>query len=55
MRHIKVEFETSVPDDVREEDIQEWLSFCLEGGGMKCSNPLSDREINATSVDFRGA
>jgi hypothetical protein len=55
MKHIKVEFETSVPDDVKDSDIQEWLNFSLEGGGMKCSNPLSDREINANNVDFRSA
>ncbi|MGU5727571.1 hypothetical protein G4923_06520 [Aeromonas rivipollensis] len=56
MREIQVTFTTSVPDEVSDELVQEWLEFELHArGGMSGDNPLCGESLDADSfsVEFQ--
>jgi len=56
MREIQVTFTTSVPDEVPDELIQEWLEFELHArGGMSGDNLMCGESLDADSfsVEFQ--
>ncbi len=47
----KVQFEVNLPADTSLENAEEWVRFQLGANGcMKLSNPLSDRDLEASGV-----
>lgn len=53
---IDVKFETELPVEATDQQIQQWLEYCLGAtGGIESSNPLSDYDLEAhfLSVDFQ--
>ena len=53
---IEVKFETELPVEATDQQIQKWLEYVLGAtGGIKSSNPLSDYGLEALffSVDFQ--
>jgi hypothetical protein len=53
MKSIKVTFYCNVPDEVTEQEINEWLAFELNYmGSISENNPLYGTEIEAESVDI---
>lgn len=50
---ISVTFKATIPDNINEDDILEWLKFrLLYNGSMSANNPLTETELEADFVDF---
>ena len=49
MTPYRVEFEILLPDNLRNDDVFEWLEFELHTGdsSMACRNPLAGHELKA--------
>ncbi|HCU2480905.1 TPA: hypothetical protein OUK43_000388 [Pseudomonas aeruginosa] len=46
-KKIEVSFTTTVPADVTEEELIEWLRYNLAGSSCSVENPMVDRDIEA--------
>ena len=45
MARYDVQIECNVPDDISEEEFEEWFKYSvIEWGGCSCSNPLLDKD-----------
>jgi hypothetical protein len=48
MKTVSVEFQVEIPVEATEEEIEEWVRFCLgEHGSMCGDNPLSCHDLQA--------
>lgn len=46
MKLVSVSFDVNIPDDISDDEIEEWLRFNLhDNGEMSADNPLVDTEI----------
>ena len=51
MTTYRVTFEVTPPVDATEDQVEEWVRYCLgELGGIENENPLSDYDLEAKSV-----
>lgn len=47
MKRYNVEIEFQIPDNVTDEEFEEWFKFAvISWGGCSCENPLCDKDRN---------
>lgn len=53
MKRYDVDIEFQVPDNVTDEEFEEWLKYAVIGwGGCSCENPLIESDKNKIVHDY---